>query len=168
MTEHSLNRPPESWAEVRARGEVLRYRRSGAGPSVVVVAGPGRRLPWPEVEALLAEHCRVVSPRLSEGDSGGLVTQVSCFLEGLGVARVSLLVVDPALAPAILQLAAADTDIVARVAIITDESRPAPASYDSGDLVVTSPVPVLTLSATESARDAAARLLRFVGVPGQP
>lgn len=155
----------ESHAEVRARGQVVRYRRSGAGPSVVIVAADGRRLPWPELEQLLAERCRVVTPTLDGRDPDALVVQLACFLEGFGASRVTAIVADPAVVPATLRLAAYDPDLIARVAIVYDEPGHASASEGPPDTIVTSPVPVLTLAAREPARDATTRLLRFLGLP---
>lgn len=154
-----------SYAEVRARGEVVRYRRSGAGPSVVIVAGERRPLPWPELERLLAERCRVVTPTLTGREPDELVVQLACFLEGFGAARVTAIVADPALVPATLRLAAFDPELIGRVAIVSGDSRAATPMANLPDAVVTSPVPVLTLSAREPARDATRRLLRFLGLP---
>lgn len=108
----------QAWAEVRARGESVRYRRSGSGPTVVIV-GPGDAGGlWEALELALVASCRVLSPRwgvLSPADVG---ERVDAFLEGLGAQGVTVILTDPALVEPLRALQARIPDTVTRVLLV--------------------------------------------------
>ena len=53
----------ETWAEVRARDRVTRYRRAGAGRVVLVLGAAGAGDPlWPELLPTLVRDARVITP----------------------------------------------------------------------------------------------------------
>ena len=111
----------ESWAEVHARDAVVRYRRSGAGPLVLLVAPEGAAGPfWPGLVDELAGRFRVVTPALATGDGGtSTASQLCAFLEGMGAAGARVLAAGRLCIPA-LELAMRDMDQVARLVLVSD------------------------------------------------
>jgi hypothetical protein len=97
---------PSSIAEVRAHGWVMRYRRLGAGPPLLLLGPVGG------VDGLAAQF-RVIVPELPDPreDVGGWLT---AFLEGLGMSGVTVLAAAPFFAVA-RDLALADPDRVSHV-----------------------------------------------------
>src|SRR3712207_2802925 len=84
-------RHAETWAEVRARGHVMRYRRSGTGRTVVAFGSTAHPNPaWPELLDALGAGFRLIVP-----DPPAAEEDVPCwlsgFLEGLGVSNVRIL-----------------------------------------------------------------------------
>lgn len=111
----------ESVAEVRARDAVVRYRRSGAGPLVMLVAADGAAGPfWPGLADTLAERFRVVAPELPPGEgASSIATRLYDFLDGIG-ARGALVLAAGRLCVPVLELAMRDMDQVARVVLVPD------------------------------------------------
>src|SRR3954468_12123099 len=109
--------PQEGWAEVRARDRVMRYSRTGAGPTVLVLTDAGEPLRRPLLEAL-APHFRSLVPDLSPTEKN-VATWLCHFLEGLGATMVSVVASGPYCIPA-LELALRGGDNIARLALISD------------------------------------------------
>jgi pimeloyl-ACP methyl ester carboxylesterase len=108
---------PESWAEVRANDLVMRYRRLGAGPAVVLLDGPrapNRR----ELVAALAGDFRLILPELP-ADGADTSSRLVDFLEGLGAASVAV-IASTRYCTAALELALRDAEQVARVVLLPE------------------------------------------------
>lgn len=108
-----------AWSEVRAHDHVMRYRRSGAGPAVLLLhPGETSDALWPELLHVLSSSFRVILPDLPD-DANGVAPWLADFLEGLGFARVAVLAAGGFCLPA-LELALLDADQVARVVLVPD------------------------------------------------
>ena len=84
-------RPTETWAEVRAHEQVIRYRRSGIGQSIVLLRPS--ECPeglWPELPDALAGRFRLIVPDLPPAGVD-IAAWLSDFLEGLGIAGVTVI-----------------------------------------------------------------------------
>jgi hypothetical protein len=110
-----FNLPAETLAEVRAHDRVMRYRRAGTGRPLVVLRGTADAL-WPELDAHLVTRFRVITPELS-ADCGDLAAWLGTFLEGVGLARVTLLAAEPCCVAA-LELALLDGYRVERLVLV--------------------------------------------------
>lgn len=80
----------EGWAEVRAHDRVVRYRRSGAGPPVLLLQPASSDNPiWPEVFVRIADGTRLIVPDPPVSD---LETEewLSALLEGLGARNITI------------------------------------------------------------------------------
>ena len=113
----TLNPPAEGWAEVRTQGQLVRYRRSGAGPAVVLLrpqSSPDAL--WPEVTDALARCRRVIEPEAPAANRNG-AGWITDFLEGLGLADVALIAADPFCIPA-LELALLGAEQISRVVLV--------------------------------------------------
>ncbi len=108
------------WLEARAHGRVTRYRRAGSGPVVVLVSRDDRPdAPlWPELGALLAGCCRLVTPEVP-GAGTDLTAWLAEFLEALGATDVALVAADGVCLPA-LELALRDAEPIARLVLVPD------------------------------------------------
>lgn len=168
MSNPSAARPaaPELWAEVHAHDRVVRYRRRGAGPPVLVLGSPastrgsGASL-WPELlEALAAGH-RVLLPELPAAAGSG--EWLADFLEGLGLARVTVVAAGPSCGAA-LELAFLAPDQVARVVLVGDGEANASGlqSPSSGAAVHAGPVPLLVIRSDLPCAEALPLVARFV------
>jgi hypothetical protein len=98
------NAPLDTWAEVRAAGRVMRYRRRGAGPPVLLVG------PIDGAADLLAARFRVIIPELPPAEAD-LAGWLSAFLDGLGTPSVTVFAVDE-YRPAALEVARLDRERV--------------------------------------------------------
>src|SRR5687768_9062075 len=113
------SRSPESWAEVRAHDQVMRYRRTGAGRPVLVLRSPDDPDPlWPELLATLGASYRVIVPDPPEGDTD-VATWLTSFLEGLGATSVRIVASDRFCMPAV-ELALLEAVGIVRMALVTD------------------------------------------------
>jgi len=112
-------RDETTWSEVRAHDHVMRYRRSGVGPAVLLLhPGEESGALWPELLHVLSSSFRVIVPDLPD-DAGDAAAWLADLLEGLGFARVSVLAADGFCLPA-LELALLDADQVERVVLVPD------------------------------------------------
>src|SRR6059058_4165774 len=95
------DRPQSSWSEVRAHDHVMRYRRSGVGPAVLLLhPGEESGALWPELLHVLSSSFRVIVPDLPD-DADDTAAWLADFLEGLGFARVAVLAADGFCLPAL-------------------------------------------------------------------
>jgi pimeloyl-ACP methyl ester carboxylesterase len=98
-----MQNPPSlsTFAEVRARDQVMRYRRAGAGRPVVVLRPPGDTPPlWPELDESLAASFRVITPEVP-ANGADVARWLGDFLEGVGLDRVTLVAADDFCLPAL-------------------------------------------------------------------
>ena len=113
------DRPQSTWSEVRAHDHVMRYRRSGVGPAVLLLhPGEASGALWPELLHVLSASFRVILPDLPEDDSDA-AAWLADLLEGLGFTRVAVLAADGFCLPA-LELALLDADQVSRLVLVPD------------------------------------------------
>ena len=113
-------KPPisqEGWAEVRARDRVVRYRRTGTGPIVLLLAHEDTRLRDGLVREL-SENFRLLDPEMAETEIK-IAECLAEFLEGLGTTTVNVVAVGRFCIPA-LELALRDGDQIGRVVLIPD------------------------------------------------
>ena len=109
----------DRWLEVRARDHVMRYRRWGTGPSVLLLAAADAPDPlWPELLEALGARFRLIVPELSpaEPDPTALLT---AFLEGIGTTSAAVVAVD-ALCVAALELALRGGEQIGRLVLVPD------------------------------------------------
>ena len=117
---------PSTIAEVRAHDQVMRYRRAGAGRPVIVLRGTDDPdALWPELDAELVSHFRVVTPELPAG-CDDVAAWVADFLEGVGLDRVAVVAAEPCCLSA-LELALLGADQVERLILV-----PAGAAGETG------------------------------------
>jgi hypothetical protein len=138
----------ESWAEVRAHDQVMRYRRSGVGRAVLLILRPpGKVQPlWPGLLELLGGRFRVIAPEapVAEADAA---CWLGDFLEGLGMSNVSILATGCFCVP-VLELALLESDQIARIALIPDGVGPELGRVGRGRLETETrhlPVPLLVI-----------------------
>ena len=79
----------EGWAEVRAHDRVVRYRRSGGGPAVLLLQPPSSAPLWPELLQLIGDGRRLIVPDPPANEMEA-EAWLSALLEGLGVRSVSV------------------------------------------------------------------------------
>jgi hypothetical protein len=118
--------PADAWAEVRARENVTRYRRSGAGQAVLLLDRTGNASLWPELLHILGENFRVIAPEIPSGYSNH-ATWIPEFLEGLGAASVTVVAASDFVVPA-LDLALRDVHQVTRLVLVPDGESDEPAT----------------------------------------
>lgn len=109
-----------AWAYVRARDQVMRYRRAGRGRPVVLLAPAGDASWRPLAEALGARFRLVVPEAPPAGEA--LAAWLLDFLEGLGGAP-ALVVAAGARASRALERALGDAEAVAGVVLAPDPAR---------------------------------------------
>jgi hypothetical protein len=117
-----IARPPDSWAEVRARGHVVRYRRSGSGRTVLVVASPDHPdAVRSELLDVLAAGFRLIVPEPPATEED-VPCWLSSFLEGLGIPSVRVLTAGSLCVP-VLQLALLEGEQIAGVVLIAEHGE---------------------------------------------
>jgi hypothetical protein len=143
----------EPWAEVRCSDRVMRYRRSGTGPTLLLLGAEAGPSPIStELVAALGGRFRVIVPDVPSGVS--VTAWVSEFLEGLGTCHVAILAANHLCMPAI-ELSFRGIEQVRRLVLIPDgepdDSTPERAITTA---VGTPPIPALIvrpgLSVTEA------------------
>lgn len=121
MNTHEL----DGSAEVRAHQQVIRYRRSGAGPLVLVLGTDCLGERWDELAGPLAQHFRLVAPDLSCCDGvKNVVGMAAAMLEGLGASRVGVIAAGNYCGPAVELVREAAGQVTHVVLIPWDEDRP--------------------------------------------
>jgi hypothetical protein len=138
----------------------MRYRRSGAGGCVLLLAAERDAAPWPGLESTIASQCRVLVPELRDGAPPSDAS-LAAFLEGLGVSSVAVLVLHPPLLAPVLALAVRSPGLVRCVAAVSHgvESGEASAALQ---IDLFAPVPMLVLSGSLPEAEAVAALMDFV------
>ena len=117
----SANSRPESWAEVHAHDQVMRYRRSGAGRAVLLLreANEAESL-WPELVEALGASFRLIVPDVPS-DTADVTEWLADFLEGIGMPSMGVVAVDE-LCVAALALASHDADQIARIVLVANSA----------------------------------------------
>src|SRR4051812_29110912 len=108
----------EPWAEVRCSDRVMRYRRSGTGPTLLLLGAEAGPSPIStELVAALGARFRVIVPDIPAGVS--VTAWIAEFLEGLGTCQVAILGANH-LCMATLELAFRGIEQVRQVVLIPD------------------------------------------------
>lgn len=105
------------WTEIRARDQVVRFRRSGAGRGILLLHSAVETRPlWPELLDTLTSGFRLIVPAARAPDTD-IDVWLSALLEGLGTSRLTVVASDEFCVPAIEQ-ALLDPDHVSSVILI--------------------------------------------------
>jgi hypothetical protein len=159
----------DSWSEVRASDQVIRYQRAGAGRGRTVLvlrsvrADGGDAPPSPALLEALGARFRLLMPELPAGGTN-LAGRLALFLDGLGMADLAVLAFGDLCLPA-LELALLGRDQVARLALVTGGGTDLP---DLDGALVTSPgqaVPLVLVRDAGHGVDDLPELVRFLGDP---
>jgi hypothetical protein len=152
----------EPWAEVRASDRVMRYRRSGAGSTLLVLGGDAESSAIStELVAALGARFRVIVPDVPKG--ANITGWVAEFLEGLGICEVALLAADHLCMPTI-ELAFRGIEQIKRLVLIPDGEPDDSTSEGAITAAVgTPPIPVLIVRPGLSAADALPLVTTFLG-----
>lgn len=154
----------EPWAEVRASDRVMRYRRSGAGPTVLLLGtneGPSPVLP--ELLQALGARCRLIAPEIPSNANATL--WLSEFLEGIGTCPVTILAANGACIAAI-ELAFRDLEQIKRLVLIPDGEPDDSTSEGALSTTLGSPtIPVLIVRPGLAAADAIPLVTNFLAAP---
>lgn len=144
MSNPSITPRHDGWSEVRANGQAIRYRRCGAGRTVLVLRPDATadhpsspRSPLLEV---LGRHFRLLMPELPAAGVD-LPGRLALFLDGVGATDVAVLAFGDLCLPA-LELALLGGDQIARLALVPDGGSDT-ANLDGS--LVTSPGQMLPL-----------------------
>jgi hypothetical protein len=160
-------RAAESWAEVRARDHVVRYRRSGLGRAVLVLIPPDHPdALWPELLDGLGGAFRLIVPEppAAEPDAAAWL---ATFLEGLGVSNVGILAAGCFCIPA-LEAALAEADQISRIVLVpagAGGGRPA-ANGVLETAIREVGVPLLVVRRAQPADDVVPLVIEFFGEQG--
>jgi hypothetical protein len=165
MADHTPDSIPRSWAEVHAREHVVRYRRSGAGPVIVLLGGADGAARWPTLEDTLSRIGRVLTPEIAPNEPAGrhLDAWLAAFLEGIGASGIAIVVADDSCAAPVLAMALLEPELIRSVVWIAE-------GVTAGTPLVTSlagaqravPLPMLLLASKLSYGDAEPALIRFL------
>ena len=158
----------ESWAEVRARDQVMRYRRSGVGRAVLLVLRPPHDSAplGPGVVEALGEQFRVIAPEAPAAEADA-ACWLGDFLEGLGMSNVSILAMGCFCIPA-LELALLESDQIARIVLVPDGAGRALRAAGCGLLQTETrhlPVPLLVVRRGQSADEMLPLVTGFLRAP---
>jgi pimeloyl-ACP methyl ester carboxylesterase len=158
----SLTTPAESFAEVRAHDQVMRYRRAGSGrPLLVLRTGVAGDSLWHELDDRLPQCFRVLTPDTTTSN-GSTALWLRGFLEGIGVERTSVLATGD-LCMAALELALMDGDRIERLALVPPGGVPEPGldgALATSMLGIT--VPLLVVRRGVPSSEALPQLMRFL------
>lgn len=162
-TSSSASGRPESWAEVHANDQVMRYRRSGAGRAVLLLRLTDQQESlWPELVAALSACFRLIVPDVPE-DASDVTGWVADFLEGIGMPSMGV-VADDRLCTTAMALASHDADQVARLVLIArDEARASSLNEALASAEHGARLPVLVLRRDQPAEEAVSLVTRFLG-----
>ena len=156
------SRSQESWAEVRAHDTVMRYRRSGAGRSILVLRSSDATSPWPELLDGLRRGYRLIDPEPPAGDAD-VAAWLGGFLEGLGTSTVRIVADDRFCIP-VLELALRESDQITRMVLVAaGPSMPDAARGVLETAMGHAPVPLLVLRGGHAADDVISLITDFLG-----
>jgi hypothetical protein len=84
----------EGWAEVRARNQTVRYRRTGAGrPALLLYALSDSEALWPEMLEALASGYRLIVPSPPEAGND-VESWLAALMDGLGLSSCIVIATD--------------------------------------------------------------------------
>lgn len=165
MTNASANPIDTSapWSEVRTADRVTRYRRSGAGPTLLLLGADAGPSPLsPDLVDELGLRFRCIVPEVPSGPNA--VAWLAEFLEGLGVPDVMILAANHLCIP-VIELAFRDPDRTKRIVLIPDGEPDE--STSEGALTTsigTGLIPLLVVRPGSSASDTLRMVTEFLTV----
>ena len=109
------------WSEIRAHGQMMRYRRLGAGRSLLFLDSATEPEVCAELRDALAGAFRLILPELPSSDVH-LAGWLADLLEGIGSSNVGVIAAERYCVAAI-ELALLGVDQIGRVVIVCPESR---------------------------------------------
>ena len=111
------NQQTSAWSEIRTRTHTVRYRRSGSGPTLLLLDSPGEsEAIWPEVVAVLSAGHRVIAPEPPTPDTE-VEEWLSVLFDGLGISNVTVVASD-GFCMAALERALLEPDRIARIILV--------------------------------------------------
>jgi pimeloyl-ACP methyl ester carboxylesterase len=156
--------PSDSFAEVRAHDQVMRYRRAGTGRPLLMLRSSLEPLPlWAELDEALVGAFRVLTPDVPSAGVDA-AAWMRGFLEGVGLERVSI-IADDSLCITALELVLLNADQVERMVLV-----PAGTASETGldGTLATSlagvAVPLLVVRRGLSASEAIPLVRQFLGL----
>jgi hypothetical protein len=154
----------EPWAEVRASDRVMRYRRSGAGPTVLLLGtAEGPSPVSTELLQALGARCRLIAPEIPP--NANVTVWLSEFLEGIGTCPVTILAANSACMPAI-ELALRDLGQIKRLVLIPDGEPDDSTAEGALSTTLGSPkIPVLIVRPGLAAVEAIPIVTNFLAAP---
>lgn len=161
-----VSRSLDLLGECRARGQIVRYRRSGAGRPLLLLHSPEQSPPlWPEVLEVFRSGFRLVVP---DPPPGGTEAEawLSALLDGLGLSGVTVVAFDE-FCIAVLERALLEPDRVARVVMVV-RGRGSEAVVDGSidSIPRLASVPLLVLRYDRPAAEVLPVMARFLERPG--
>jgi pimeloyl-ACP methyl ester carboxylesterase len=158
----ATNRPADSFAEVRAHDQVMRYRRAGTGRPLLLLRSSLEPHPlWAELDDALVGAFRVLTPDVPTAGVD-VAVWMRGFLEGVGLERVTV-IADDSLCIAALEMVLLNADQVERMVLV-----PAGTASETGldGTLATSlagvAVPLLVVRRGLSASEAIPLLMQFL------
>lgn len=103
-----------AWSEIRTRNHVVRFRRSGSGPALLLLDSIGGI--WPEVVDVLTAGHRVIVPEAPSSETE-VEEWLSVLFDGLGMSNVTV-VASEDFCIAALERALLEPDRVARMILV--------------------------------------------------
>jgi pimeloyl-ACP methyl ester carboxylesterase len=158
----------DSYAEVRAHDQVMRYRCAGAGRPILVLRSSAEpHALWIELDDALVARFRVLTPDVPCAEID-VAFWMRHFLEGVGLERVTV-IADDSLCIAALEMALLNADQIERMVLV-----PAGHASETGldGTLATSlagiAVPLLVVRRGLPAQEAVPLLMQFLDVRGTP
>jgi hypothetical protein len=143
----------DGWAEVRARDQVVRYRRSGTGRPTLLLYSRSDEGLWPELIDALAAGYRLIVPTPPTPGTD-LESWLAALIDGLGVPNLSVIATEGfGLAP--LDAILGRCDQIARIVLVANTNTPAADAIGE--------TPLLVLRRDRPVHDILPTVLRFLG-----
>ena len=157
----------EPWSEIRAHNQSMRYRRLGAGRSLLFLDSATQPQVCAELRDALAGTFRLILPELPSGDVH-LAGWLADLLDGIGSSNVGVIAAEGYCVAAI-ELALLGVDQIARVVIVCSESRgqsPRFEASEHGQLASAShraDIPMLLIHRGQTLHEIVSLVRRFLG-----
>lgn len=117
LSDVALSAGGEAWSEIRTREHIVRYRRSGSGPALLLLDSPAESgAIWPEVVDVLSAGRRLIVPEPPSPDTE-VEPWLSVLFDGLGMSNVTVVASD-GFCIAALERALLEPDRIARVILV--------------------------------------------------
>ena len=153
----------DPWSEVRAHDRVMRYRRTGMGPAVLLVAPcDSAESFWADLPTFLASRFRVIVPEIHTCPRPDESVVLTCFLEGLGTPRVAIVAAGELCMPS-LELALRNPEQIARLVLVSEGASDG--SAVDGALTTYTPlasVPLLVVPRSAASAEALPLIEKFL------
>jgi hypothetical protein len=151
------------WSEVRANDRVMRYRRSGTGAAVLLVAPcDGGDALWADLPAYLSSRFRLIVPEIRSCPRPDESVVLQCFLEGLGTPRIAIVAANELCMPS-LEVALRNPDQISHLVLVPGGESDG--STVDGTLMTSAPlesVPLLIVPRSVAGNEALPLIGRFL------